>query len=85
MSNSVRKLWLWKNFVNGRPEFWAFDNPYPCHENGDPITLGEPVGYALLKESVSGRPEASESEVLAGIERARRRKVNDAARTLRKV
>jgi len=22
-----RKLWLWKNFADGRPEYWAFDNP----------------------------------------------------------
>ena len=37
-----KKLWLWRN---GSHEFWAFDNPYPCYEpDGDPMTLGEPVG-----------------------------------------
>ena len=59
--NSDTKLWLWKN---GSHEFWAFDNPYPCHPNGDPITLGEPCGYALVKQSVNGRPDMPEDEVL---------------------
>ena len=49
------KLWLWKNFVDGRPEYWAFDNPYPCHPNCDPITLGEPCGYAIFKPSTLSR------------------------------
>jgi hypothetical protein len=22
-----KKLWLWKNFVDSRPEYWAFNNP----------------------------------------------------------
>lgn len=66
----MTKLWLWKNFVDGRPEYWAFDNPYPCHENGDPITLGEPCGYALVKESKQGRLDVSEQEVIAAIKRA---------------
>lgn len=56
-------LWLWKNFVNGRPEYWAFDNPYPCVSvGGDPLTLGEPCGYAILKQSVNGRPSRPASE-----------------------
>ena len=50
-----RKLWLWKNFVDGRPEYWAFDNPYPTNlDNGDPQTLGQPCGYAIFKPSRDG-------------------------------
>lgn len=65
------KLWLWKNFINGRPEYWAFNNPFPIHmDNGDPQTLGEPCGYAIFKPSRSGRPDVSEAEVLRRIERA---------------
>lgn len=65
------KLWLWKNFVDGRPEYWAFDNPYPCMPGGgDPLTLGEPCGYALVKESSNGRPDVPEEKVLAAINRA---------------
>lgn len=64
------KLWLWKNFVKGRPEYWAFDNPFPCLTvNGDPLTFGEPCGWAFLKPSVNGRPERSEQEVINTITR----------------
>lgn len=62
------KLWLWRN---GPYEFWAFDNPYPCHPNGDPKTLGEPVGYALVKPSINGRPEVSDDEVMKHVRRAK--------------
>jgi hypothetical protein len=63
--NAPRKLWLWKNFVDGRPEYWAFDNPFPIHlTDGDPQTLGEPCGYALFKPSRQGRTDVSEEEVL---------------------
>jgi len=51
-----RKLWLWKN---GEREYWAFDNLYPCESpNGDPLIIGEPVGYAIYKQScqASGKP-----------------------------
>jgi hypothetical protein len=65
------KLWLWKNFVDGRPEYWAFDNPYPCHPNGDPMVLGSPCGYALVKKSENHRPEVSDAEVLDEIRRSR--------------
>jgi hypothetical protein len=58
------KLWLWRN---GPHEFWAFDNPWPCHPNGDPITLGEPVAYALFKESVNGRPDLTEEDAMQGM------------------
>ena len=40
-TGAIPTLWLWKNFVDGRPEYWAFDNPYPCvNGGGDPLTLG---------------------------------------------
>jgi hypothetical protein len=64
------KLWLWKNFVDGKPEYWAFDNPFPCLTvNGDPLTLGEPCGWALLKPSVNGRPDRLEQEVVNTVTR----------------
>lgn len=62
------KLWLWKNFVDGRPEYWAFDNPYPVNLNdGDPQTLGEPCGYAIFKPSRHGRTDVSEERVLRAV------------------
>lgn len=43
-----QKLWLWRN----GDHFLAFDNLYPCFTpGGDPMTLGEPVGYAIFKHS----------------------------------
>ncbi len=51
-----RKLWLWRNFVDGVREYWAFDNAYPCRlDSGDPLVLGEPCGYAVFIESAKGR------------------------------
>lgn len=47
-----QKLWLWKNFVDGKSEYWAFDSLYPRDSNGDPLVVGEPCGYALVKESI---------------------------------
>src|SRR5882672_3211634 len=45
------RLWLWKNFIDDKREYWAFDNLYPCDGNGgDPLVLGEPCGYVLLRE-----------------------------------
>ena len=68
----MKKLWLWKNFVDGRPEYWAFDNPYPCQPGGgDPMTLGEPCGYALFHESENARPDRTEEQVLEGMRRAK--------------
>lgn len=65
------KLWLWKNFVDGRPEYWAFDNPYPINlDNGDPQTFGEPCGYAIFKLSRTGRTDVSDEQVLCAIRRA---------------
>ena len=67
----TQKIWLWRNFVDGRPEYWAFDNPFPINlDNGDPQTLGEPCGYALFKPSRNGRPDVSEAEVLRDVARA---------------
>jgi hypothetical protein len=64
------RLWLWKNFVEGRPEYWAFDNPFPCMSvGGDPLTLGEPCGWALIKPSVNGRPDRLEQEVIDTVTR----------------
>lgn len=61
----VAKLWLWKNFVDGRPEYWAFDNPYPKNlDNGDPQTLGQPCGYAIFKPSRDGSCGRTEDQVL---------------------
>ena len=68
----MAKLWLWKNFVDGRPEYWAFDNAYPCHPNGDPMVLGEPCGYAILKDSQPSRGY-DEAEVLAAIARSQKK------------
>ena len=66
---AVKKLWLWQN----GDHFVAYDNLYPCYPDGDPRTLGEPIGYALLKESTPaqkwqcnhcGHVEHNEKEVL---------------------
>jgi len=66
------KLWLWQNFVDGRPEYWAFDNPYPINlTDGDPQTLGEPCGYAIFKPSRQGRFDKSEEQVIAAIKKAK--------------
>lgn len=65
---SQKKLWLWKNFVEGRPEYFAFDNPFPVHlDCGDPQTLGNPCGYALFKTSRCGRTDVSEEDILRSI------------------
>jgi len=63
------RLWLWRNFVDGKPEYWAFDNPYPCEPCGDPMTLGEPCGWAILKQSENGRPDVPIADVEAAIKR----------------
>lgn len=66
-----QKLWLWRNFVDGRPEYWAFDNPFPVYlDSEDPQTLGEPCGYAIVKASRCGRFDVSEEEVIADIRAA---------------
>jgi len=62
------KLWLWKNFVDGKPEYWAFDNPYPRNLNdGDPQTIGQPCGYAIFKPSRDGSNGRTEEQVLREI------------------
>jgi hypothetical protein len=63
--HAPHKLWLWKNFVDGKPEYWAFDNPYPTRMDcGDPQTLGQPCGYALFKPSRDGSHGRTEEQVL---------------------
>lgn len=62
------KLWLWKNFVDGKPEYWAFDNAYPVNlMDDDPQTLGQPCGYAIFKPSRPGRQDVDEAQVLREI------------------
>jgi hypothetical protein len=39
------KLWLWKN----GDHYLAFDSECPTYDGGDPKTLGEPIGFALLE------------------------------------
>jgi hypothetical protein len=62
-----QKLWLWKNFVDGKQEYWAFDSTHPRHENGDPAVLGEPCGYALVKS----RTVPMQGEVVAALSAAK--------------
>ena len=71
------KLWLWRNHVDGRPEYWAFENPFPVHDNGDPQTLGGPCGYALLKPSRNGRPDVSDEVVIRKIKPQTRTPLTD--------
>lgn len=76
MPAEPQRLWLWKNFVDGRPEYWAFDNAYPINmDNGDPQTLGVPCGYALFKPSRAARTVPDE-QVLQEIARALKEKNN---------
>ncbi len=63
-------LWIWKNFVNGNPEFWAFHTPYPVDAGGNPLVLGEPVGYAIIRESYNGRGDRTDAQVVDAIKRA---------------
>ena len=70
MTDQPTKVWLWRNFADGRPEYWAFDNPFPCYEGGDPMTFGEPCGYAILKASTNGRPDVPEGHVISAIKMA---------------
>ena len=65
------KLWLWKNFVDGKPEYWAFDNPFPIFmDSHDPQTLGEPCGYAWLKPSRAGQTNVSDEQMLQDVQEA---------------
>ena len=52
-----QKVWLWKN----GDHFLAYAHEYPCYPNGgDPLTIGEPVGVAILKPSAP--PTTSDGE-----------------------
>ena len=65
-----KRFWLFRNYVDGVPQFLAFDNPYPCHPSGDPMTLGAPYGVAFFVESDTGR-EWSDQQVMNEIRAAR--------------
>jgi hypothetical protein len=65
-----KRFWLFRNYVDGVPQFLAFDNPYPCHPGGDPMTLGAPYGVAFFVESDTGR-EWSDQQVMNEIRTAR--------------
>jgi hypothetical protein len=42
------QLWLWRN----GDHYLAYEHEHPCYsDGGDPLTLGEPAGYAILKPS----------------------------------
>jgi hypothetical protein len=44
----MRKLWVWRN----GDHLLAYDNEFPCYKGGgDPLTLGEPIGWAVLEDS----------------------------------
>lgn len=61
IESAPKVLWLWKNFVNGQPEYWAFDNKFPVNmDNEDPQTLGEPCGYAIFKQSRCAPPKTGD-------------------------
>jgi len=64
-----KRFWLFRNYVNGAPQFLAFDNPYPCHPGGDPMTLGAPYGVAFFVDSDTGR-EWSDQQVMNEIRTA---------------
>jgi len=65
-----KRFWLFRNYVDGVPQFLAFDNPCPCHPGGDPMTLGAPYGVAFFVESDAGR-EWSDQQVMNEIRTAR--------------
>jgi len=48
MSEDSVQVWLWKN----GDHYLGYTNLYPCHSNGDPMVLGEPIGYARIKSSL---------------------------------
>jgi hypothetical protein len=58
-----KKLWLWKN----GDHYYAFDNPFPCHPGGDPMTLGEPTTFAIFRTSVNGNPKPEKRRRMAAL------------------
>lgn len=66
-----KRFWLFRNYVDGVPQFLAFDNPYPCHPDGDPMTLGAPYGVAFFVDSDTGR-EWSDQQVMNEIRAAQK-------------
>lgn len=52
-------LWLWQN----GDHFLAFRNLYPCFSpGGDPMTLGEPFGRAIFKQSHNREGKPNEQQ-----------------------
>lgn len=45
------KLWLWKNFVNGNPEYWGYVNSFPIHLNSDDQILKQILMTAHPEQS----------------------------------
>jgi len=42
-----QRWWIWRD---GPGKFIAYDNEYPCmSRGGDPLTLGNPVWYAVTR------------------------------------
>ena len=70
---SEERIWLWKNSEEGKPEYVAYDNPWPIGtDHDDPLTLGEPAGWAYLKPSRDGSAGRTEEMAEAGCLRASR-------------
>lgn len=66
------RIWLWRDFIDGLPRYVAYCNPFPCHESGDPLVIGQPCGWAYLMPSIDGRPGYSVDQVQAEITSALR-------------
>ena len=70
---AVERIWLWKNSLGGKPEFVAYDSPWPIGvDHGDPLTLGEPAGWAYLKPCRDGSDGRTVEMAEAGCVRASR-------------
>lgn len=70
---SEERIWLWKNSEEGKPEYVAYDNPWPIGtDHDDPLTLGEPAGWAYLKPSRDGSAGRTEEMAEAGCLQATR-------------
>lgn len=60
VASGEMKLWLWKN----GDHYLAFEHLYPCFTpGGDPMTLGEPAGHAILKHSFDRTSRAAPAPV----------------------
>jgi hypothetical protein len=59
------KLWIWKN----GDHYLVFDNEFPCFSNGDPITLGPPIGVGYARASYNGREIEDAADTPTNIQR----------------